>query len=243
MRKGGKVGVTTSVKGSTMMWLFYWLALRLAGLIPVRITSRNVHRHDLEGFQGFVIGGGDNIGAQIYQGDIALDVKIDPDRDRLELDVLRAVEDRGVPVLGICRGAQMINVHRGGSLHQDVHAAYGDMPRMWTPLPAKRVTIEPGTRLHAIMGLAHLQANSLHRQSIDRLGRDLRVSARDRYGVVQAVECEAADERFLLGVQWHPEFMIYRSAQRRIFKAFRDAVCNHGAGPDRSADAAPGTDV
>jgi putative glutamine amidotransferase len=69
------------------------------------------------------------------------------------------------------------------------------------------------------------RANSLHRQSIDRLGNGLRVSAHDRYGIIQAVECKDLTDRFLLGVQWHPEFMIYRSAQRRIFKAFRDAVC------------------
>ncbi len=220
-----KVGVTTSVHGSTSMWVFYWLALRLAGLSPVRLTSANAHVHDLDTFNGFVIGGGDNIGAGICQGDLTLDVKIDPDRDLLELAILKAAEERRLPVLGVCRGAQIVNVHRGGSLHQDIHSAYENVPRMWTPLPSKQVTVETGTALHRIMRKTRFRANSLHRQSVDRLGKGLRVSAHDRYGIIQAVECEDLDGRFLLGVQWHPEFMIYRAAQRRIFKAFRDAVC------------------
>ena len=220
-----KVGVTTSVRGSTSMWVFYWLALRLAGLRPVRLTSANASTHDLDSFNGFVIGGGDNVGAGIYQGDLTLDVKIDPDRDQLELSVLQVAEERGLPVLGVCRGAQILNVHRGGSLHQDIHSAYENVPRMWTPLPLKSVTVEQGTTLHRIMRKTRFRANSLHRQSVDRLGIGLRVSARDRYGIIQAVECDDLDGRFLVGVQWHPEFMIYRAAQRSIFKAFRDAVC------------------
>jgi putative glutamine amidotransferase len=203
MSSAHKVGVTTSVHGSTSMWVFYWLALQLAGLSPVRLTSANAHVHDLDTFNGFVIGGGDNIGAGIYQGDLTLDVKIDPDRDLLELAILKAAEERRLPVLGVCRGAQIVNVHRGGSLHQDIHSAYEN----------------------SIIRKTRFRANSLHRQSVDRLGKGLRVSAHDRYGIIQAVECEDLDGRFLLGVQWHPEFMIYRAAQRRIFKALRDAVC------------------
>lgn len=225
MSAGRKVGVSTSVRGSTSMWVFYWLALRLAGLHPVRLTSANAHAQDLSTFNGFVIGGGDNIGAEIYKGDLTLDVKIDPDRDRLELDILQAAQERSLPVLGVCRGAQILNVHRGGSLHQDIHSAYENVPRLWTPLPLKHVTVEQGTALHRIMCQSRFRANSLHRQSIDRLGEGLRVSARDRYGIIQAVEVEDLNGRFLIGVQWHPEFMIYRAAQRRIFKAFRDAVC------------------
>jgi putative glutamine amidotransferase len=224
MKAARKVGVTTSVRGSTSMWVFYWLALRLAGLVPVRLTSANAHAHDLAAFNGFVVGGGDNIGAEIYKGDLTLDVKIDPDRDRLELAILKAAEERRLPVLGVCRGAQILNVHRGGSLHQDIHSAYENVPRLWTPLPKKHVNVEQGTALHRIMRKTGFRANSLHRQSIDRLGEGLRVSARDRYGIIQAVECEEPGSRFLIGVQWHPEFMIYRAAQRRIFKAFRDAV-------------------
>lgn len=225
-----RVGVTTSVRGSNMMWLFYWLALRLAGLRPVRLTFQTPHRHNLDSFNGFVIGGGDNVGAEIYQGDITLDVKTDPERDRLELEVLRVAEKHGLPVLGVCRGAQIVNVHRGGSLHQDIHVAYDNVPRIWTPLPKKSVTVEKDTALYRIMRVTRFRANSLHHQSIDRLGSGLRVSATDRYGIVQAVECDDANGRFLLGVQWHPEFMIYRSSQRRIFSAFKHAVCADNMG-------------
>lgn len=217
------VGVTTSVQGSTAMWVFYWLALKLAGLKPVRITAES-RDFDLERFGGFVIGGGDNIGAEIYKGDLTLDVKIDPARDALELDILNVADKRNIPVLGVCRGAQLLNAHRGGSLHQDIRKVYENVPELWTPLPAKDVTVETGTMLNRIMDKTRFRANALHRQSIDRLGEGLCTSATDSYGIVQAVEC-CQGSRFLLGVQWHPEFMIYRSAQRAIFGAFRDAVC------------------
>jgi putative glutamine amidotransferase len=215
------VGVTTSVRGSTLVWWFYWLALSLAGLRPVRLTA---DAHDgLKELDGLLIGGGDDISAEIYQGEPTLDVRIDPARDRLELEALQAADKRGVPILGVCRGAQMINVYFGGSLHQSIYDAYEQVPRMWSPLPRKLVTVSDQSELKQIMRVRKFRANSLHTQSIDRLGSGLQISASDSYGIVQGIE--GYGNRFLIGVQWHPEFMIYRSAQRRIFSAFRDAVC------------------
>jgi putative glutamine amidotransferase len=214
------VGVTTSAKGRVLWW-FYWLALRFAGIRPVRITAPG-DAAVLKILDGLVIGGGDHISAEVYNGAPMLDVQMDPARDRLELDALEFATARDVPVLGVCRGAQMLNVFHGGTLHQDLRQAYDGVPHMWTPLPRKLVRVEAGSRLATIMGRQAFYANSLHRQSIDRLGEGLDVSAGDRYGVVQGIEAPTA--RFRVGVQWHPELMIYRAAQRRLFKAFADAV-------------------
>ncbi|MFP3942520.1 MAG: gamma-glutamyl-gamma-aminobutyrate hydrolase family protein [Alphaproteobacteria bacterium] len=220
------VGVTSSRGGARYMWWFYWLALRLNGVKPVRLIAP-VHKVRFSRLDGLVIGGGDDIGAEIYQGEPTLDVRIDPERDAMELGLLEHVEAYNVPVLGVCRGAQMLNVFHGGSLHQDMRAAYANVPRMWTPLPRKCVRIERGTRVAGLLGMEQLTVNSLHRQACDRIGTGLTVSGRDEYGVVQCIEHVHAE--FRIGVQWHPEFLIYRASHRRLFAAFVKAVRRHAA--------------
>lgn len=205
------------------MWWFYQLALSLHGVRPMRLIAP-ARQVDTARLDGLVIGGGDDIGAELYRGEPTLDVRIDPERDAMELRLLERVETSGVPVLGVCRGAQMLNVFHGGTLHHDIRAAY-NMPRMWTPLPRKRVHFVPGTRAAALFGVERLTVNSLHRQAVDRLGAHLRIAGTDEFGVVQCIEHEHAD--FRIGVQWHPEFMIYHAAHRRLFGAFTAAVRRH----------------
>jgi len=79
------------------------------------------------------------------------------------------------------------------------------------------VHIEPGTRLNEILDLSSYRVNSLHHQAVDRLGTNLRVAARDDHGVVQAIE--SPSRKFLIGVQWHPEFLIFQSSQQSLFRA------------------------
>jgi putative glutamine amidotransferase len=220
-RRRPRIGVTTSRGGGRYMWWFYWLSMHLLGASPVRLVAP-LDTGRLEGFDGFIIGGGDDIAAELYGAQAPLEVKFDPERDAMELAVLEHAVPRDLPVLGVCRGAQMLNVYMGGTLHQDMRAAYDGVPRMWTPLPRKLVRLREGTRLCEIMGRDMLDVNSLHNQAIDLLGEGLVVSGRDEYGVVQAVEDASA--RFRAGVQWHPEFLIYRATQRRLFRAFIDAV-------------------
>lgn len=197
------------------MWWANWLALRRAGARPVRLTPD--WPHGLDRFDGFLIGGGDDISAELYGGELTLDIRIDPDRDRLEQDVLAHALTSGRPVLGVCRGAQMINVHQGGSLHTDIHAVYETAPRMRTILPRKRVTLAPDTRLRDLLGVDRLRVNALHHQAVDRLGEGLVVTARDDHGIVQAIECAAGP--WLLGVQWHPEFLQWTPRQQKLFDA------------------------
>ncbi len=222
MTKSPIVGVTTSLGAGRYMWWFYLIALSLTGIRPVRLSVRSDTKI-VKDLDGLVIGGGDDISAEIYGGKPTPDIRIDPARDRLELDALEQASGRNIPVLGICRGAQMLNIYHGGTLHQDIYEVYKGMPHIRSPLPRKRVILEAGSSVNRIMGVESFRANSLHHQSIDRVGEGLSVSGTDQYGIVQAIE--ANDSRFRIGVQWHPEFMIYRSAQRRLFKAFADAVC------------------
>lgn len=214
-----RIGVTSSLGGGRYMWWFYWLSMNLMGARPERLVAP-VAIDTFARFDGFIIGGGDDIGAELYRGEAALDVRIDPERDAMELAILAHAATRDLPVLGVCRGAQMINVFLKGTLHQDL-SDY-NVPDLWTPLPAKRVSFVEGTRLSEIFGRETLRVNSLHRQAVDELGDGLRVAARDEFRVIQAIEDPNA--RFRMGVQWHPEFLIYRGAHRKLFRAFIAAV-------------------
>jgi putative glutamine amidotransferase len=213
------IGVTTSRRGGWRSFLMHRLALWRAGARAVRLTSGDPIPDKLD---GLVIGGGDDIGAEIYGGQVLPDIRIDPERDKLELKLLDTALPAGIPILGICRGSQMINVALGGSLHTDIHAVYIEAPRMRTVLPRKTVHIEESSRLHRITGCNPCRVNALHHQSVDRVGRDLRVVARDEAGIVQAVEGTGA--HFILGVQWHPELLVFSAPQQRLFAALAAAT-------------------
>lgn len=148
----------------------------------------------------------------------------DPKRDQLEKSLLAKALDQGLPVLGICRGAQLLNVVLGGSLHQNITEFYDEEPHVRSLLPRKQITIEPGSRLHSILQTTQCQVNALHNQAIANLGRQVNVVARDSAAVVQAIECTDLD--FAIGVQWHPEYLPQIPEQQMLFKQIVSAAAS-----------------
>lgn len=159
----------------------------------------------------------------------------DPQRDAMESALLDEALETGLPVLGICRGAQLINVHRGGTLHRDLSGFYSERPQLRTILPRKAVELAPGSVLAEVTGRRRMLVNALHDQAVDRLGQDVRVGAVEESGVVQAVEC--TDRAFVLGVQWHPEFLPRHRAHEALFRELVARAAAHGP---RGAGAAGG---
>ena len=141
----------------------------------------------------------------------------DPARDEFEERCLKHALEHELPVLGICRGAQFINIHFKGTLHQGLHDYYGEKGNIDTVFPRKRVKVERESRLHRIFDNDDILVNSLHKQAVDRIGEGLHVSARDRAGVVQAIE--DTSHPFLVGVQWHPEYLPLVRTQQQLFRA------------------------
>lgn len=234
MSKRPIIGVTTSARSGWRIFPLIALSVWLAG--GRARWYRVGHPAPIDAVDALIVGGGDDISAELYGGQLTLDARIDPGRDKLERDLVAHARVSGHPVLSICRGAQMINIALGGNLHQDIYEVYRDARRLWTVLPKKRVAIEPGTRLAEIAGAEPAMVNALHNQSIDQLGRLIRVSARDESGIVQAIEL--VDEQFMLGVQWHPEHLFYARRQRALFRALLAAARRFRQGSAATADAA-----
>ena len=214
------IGVTTSRRTGWRVFPVIALNIWLAG---GRATRWNSGRDaDMGAVDGLVVGGGDDISPMLYAGEMVAEARLDPDRDALEQRLVRQALDLGKPVLGICRGAQMLNVALGGNLHQRAYDHYADSRYYRTILPRKDVTVLDGTGLARLAGTAPMRVNALHSQAVDRLGTGLRVAARDDGGMIQAVE--RSTPPFALGVQWHPEYLVYARRQRALFRALVDAA-------------------
>ncbi|SNT23037.1 gamma-glutamyl-gamma-aminobutyrate hydrolase family protein [Tropicimonas sediminicola] len=210
-----RIAVTTSARSGWRIFPLVALNLWLTGGRGERWgTGRPA---DLDDVDGLIIGGGDDISPALYGGELVAEARLDPARDRLERGLAEAALARGIPVLGICRGAQMLNVAAGGTLMGDAFARHPESRHYSTILPRRKVRLRPGTWLAALAGKECLKVNALHSQAVDRLGEGMRVSARDGGGMVQAIE--RVTDPMAIGVQWHPEHLFYRRAQRRIFAA------------------------
>jgi putative glutamine amidotransferase len=155
----------------------------------------------------------------------------DPARDATTLPLIRKAVGAGVPVFGICRGFQEMNVAFGGTLHQKLHEVPGHLDHRddeSQPLevqygPAHDVILEPGGVLRALSSGDRVRVNSLHSQGIDRLGPGLAVEARAPDGVIEAFRVPDA-RRFAVAVQWHPEWQVMSNPfSRALFAAFGEA--------------------
>lgn len=214
-----RIGVTVSRRSGWRIFPLMALSVWLAGGRAIRWQSgRQV---DLDAVDGVVIGGGDDIAPTLYGGELRVGVRLDPDRDALETEVVKGAFERNLPILGICRGAQMLNVVLGGNLHQDAYKDF-DSTYYRTILPRKRVDVVPGTLLAEVTGEDCVRVNALHSQAVQRLGQGLQVAARDDGGMIQAIE--RVSDPLAIGVQWHPEHVFYRRAHRRLFTALVQAA-------------------
>ncbi len=141
---------------------------------------------------------------------------LDKDRDVLEFNLLKDAEKLNLPILGICRGAQLINIYFGGSLFKDIDEFYTEHVNVRSIFPVKHVTINAGSKLSHILSAEKIVVNALHHQAVNIPGKNIAIVGREPNGIVQAIESSAHD--FLIGVQWHPEYLVRINSQRSIFK-------------------------
>ena len=145
-----------------------------------------------------------------------------PARDAMEMDLFHQFKDQGKPIMGVCRGMQMINVCLGGSLHQEISEHFDNTiyPRKYPQkyFYRKPINIKPNTLLSNLFKKEQIQINSLHHQAVKKLGDGLKVNAIEPKGIIQGIEHETIKSIF--GVQWHPELMHFSPDQWKLFKHF-----------------------
>jgi len=206
----------------------YVASIERAGGVPIAIPyglDRSLIPQILDVLDGILFIGGDDLDPALY-GETWHDnaIKIDPRRQDFELALLAEVEKRQLPAMGVCLGCQLLNVHRGGSLHQFLP----DLPRQ--PMiehrkdgresPAHSVRIDPDSQIGRAIGQTEIEANTFHKQAVKNLGRRLRLVASAPDGVIEAFE--DPDLPLYAAVQWHPERLHDRPEHLAIFRLLVD---------------------
>lgn len=223
--------ITPEKLPAIMLLQAYVTAIIDAGGAPILIPPdlpEDGWRALLDRLDGVLFSGGADIALEHFNGEPHPTVEVNPERDALELPLMRAAVDADKPTLGICRGFQVMNVALGGSLYTHIidqlpnalqHQWYDVQPRTYLAHP---VRVEEGTRLAEILGAPLLDVNSLHHQGIKGLAPGLRPTAYAPDGLIEGIELPG--HRFALAVQWHPEWMADREEMRRLFARFVEAA-------------------
>ncbi|WP_205695947.1 gamma-glutamyl-gamma-aminobutyrate hydrolase family protein [Conexibacter sp. SYSU D00693] len=219
----------------------YARAVERAGGLPVVLPPlpNDAVEPLLLGLDGICLSGGPDIDPIAYHADPHPELgETEPQLDVFELTVARTADRLGLPVLGICRGAQALNVARGGTLHQHLPDVVSDELEHRQSAPGREPThmvrVEDDSRLAEIMGAGREAAvNSFHHQGVDVLGEGLRAVAWAPDGTVEGIEDDTVGHLFL-GVQWHAETLIERPEHLALFEAL---VAEAAARRARSADA------
>ncbi len=215
------------------LYASYLTPLDSLGLAPVLLTpahSAASVQALLAQCRGLVLTGGEDVDPRRYGEDPIEQLgEVAPERDELENTALTMALERDIPVLGICRGCQVLNVFYGGTLYQDLPSQLPDAGTHEQPTwedTSHGVEVRPGSRLDEIVGGQDLRINSFHHQAIKDLGHGLEVAALADDGVIEAIE--ARDRAWVIGVQWHPERHEATAPDsdpdRLLFGAFRQAV-------------------
>lgn len=193
-------------------------------VVPVNTNKENI-KAQVSTMDGIIISGGDDVNPNLYKEEPVRELGyINPVIDEFDIEVIKVALEMNKPILGICRGLQVLNVALGGSLYQDLKYIKGSHIKhnqeTKTYLGTHYIDIKENSILKEIIKEKVL-VNSYHHQSVKTLGNNLKVIAYSNDGIIEAVQKE--NEKFVLGVQWHPELMVdYSEYMLNLFKRFVD---------------------
>jgi putative glutamine amidotransferase len=204
------IGLTYTGYGEKHQNYVKWLKEKGPGIEVIKLSAegdRNVGQCD-----ALVLSGGVDIHPELYGGSLVYTKQPrggwKKDRDGFEREAFELALDRKMPVLGVCRGLQLINVLQKGTLIQDLGEKGDEVHEYVTADKRHPVEVEEGSLLHAITGKTSGEANSAHHQAIARLGEGLKVNCRAEDGTIEGIEwADPSGKSFMIAVQWHPERM------------------------------------
>ncbi|HEY9884691.1 MAG TPA: gamma-glutamyl-gamma-aminobutyrate hydrolase family protein [Thermosynechococcaceae cyanobacterium] len=220
------IGITTygrNEAGDVSLPGAYLDAVQQVGGVPILLPPHQAPLDRLlEKIDGFILAGGGDIAPSLYGGAHHPTIySVDAERDAFEFALAKAALAKQIPVLGICRGMQMLSVASGAALIPHVPDVYGDaiahrldLPRRPTPHPLQ---LEANSRLAALMQAVHIDVMSWHHQAVKTLPSGWRVAAQATDGLLEAIECE--HHPWAIGVQWHPELSPHDPAHQKLFRA------------------------
>lgn len=211
-----------------MSTMDYARSVRSVGGLPLAIpvlADGNYLQEIINELDGFIFSGGRDISPLNYNTSIKKGLTmVNPERDEFEFKLLEAVLSAGKPILGICRGFQLINVYFGGSLYQDLAVKPASQLEHFAKMlpkysPCHRVKLSRDSKLFPVFQSEEILVNSLHHQAIDQVGKGLVVKGKAEDGVIEVLE--SPDYPDMTAVQWHPEMMAEKDkSQLNIFKLF-----------------------
>lgn len=227
------IGVTTYIKtqgdekryGSLPLQVteaYFEQAVKQAGGIPLllpQVNSKEAAGELTERLDGLVVIGGSDVAPNLYGETPHKKLgAVEPQRDQSDLLYIETFMEKKLPVLGVCRGMQLLNVLQGGSLYQDLSqieswAIQHDQATAVT-LPTHDVTLQKVSVLYELFAEETLSVNTVHHQALRTLGKDLKVTAMSPDGIIEAIESTTAPH--ILGVQWHPELLLQAKPSHRL---------------------------
>lgn len=225
------IGVTSSLKEEQTVTsgMDYYNSACRAGGLPVilpNLQDEDAVEQYAQLIDGLIVSGGVDIDPEQYGEEPSPALgQISPKRDFFEIKLVQSMLKLDKPILGLCRGCQVLNVALGGDLFQDIydqheHKLLQHRQKAPRDYATHYIEIERGSKLHEIVQHDRIKVNSFHHQAVRNVGKHLRVSARSSDGIIEAIESET--HRFVIGTQWHPE-NLFRGDDihaKKLFEAF-----------------------
>ncbi len=188
-------------------------------IIPMGESDDTI-KQQIKLIDGLILSGGHDVDSLLYNEEPTQKLgEIYPKRDEFDLKIIKYAMDKEIPILGICRGMQILNVANGGSLYQDLSFIDGCYIKHWqgnqADVATHNVDIEKGSKMHSIIGDT-VKTNSFHHLAVKDIAKGFKVVARAKDGVIEAIEKDG--DTFVIGFQWHPEMMSKNNEKmQRIF--------------------------
>jgi putative glutamine amidotransferase len=221
-----KIGITQTENPTKQQYYAAWLKAN-EDIEIIKLSADEQNLEAINSCDALVLSGGIDVHPKFYGGNtdyLANPNALNEKRDEFEIAAFRSAQENNIPVLGICRGMQLINVIHKGTLIQDLEKENSDEVHKGDPDKSHHICISKDSLLHEITGEINGEINSAHNQAINKLGAGLIINAKSEDGTIEGIErADRSDNPFLLGIQWHPERMFsFNLENSPLSKMIRD---------------------